>query len=247
MNSDLSAALDLVQGPVFRFAFALMLLGLMRQAIICLIEAAATRVMSGHTGAVMTRMRQRVVWRVMPHVLLRRHWSGGPGWEFYHVVLSLVYLVLRISAVLVPVFMVAHVYLWERVLGFAWPAMPGRLSDWLTITTIVCGLLVFLGRLYSPLLRKVEPVWSFVTPLFLIFPFTTGLLAMHPTYSPLSYQAVMLLHVLSATLAFVLVPFAGLLSFMHTPITRWVPEAGWRSAETERAASPAVKRETVAV
>jgi hypothetical protein len=151
--------------------------------------------------------------------------------------------------VLIPAFMVAHVYLWERGLGIGWPALPPGTADTISFVTIAAGLLVFLGRLYSSVLRKVEPAWSFLSPLILIAPFVTGVFAMHPTWSPFAYQTVLLLHVITACLVFVLLPFARLLSFMHTPVTRWIPQAAWHytppAEEIERTETTTPAREMV--
>ena len=130
--------------------------------------------------------------------------------------------------------MVAHVYLWERALGVSWPSLSAAVGEAISLITIGAGLVVFLGRLYSPLLRQTEPVWSFTTPLILILPFITGVLAAHPTWSPISYPVMLLLHILSACTVFVLLPFAGLLSFMHCSIARWIPQAAWREVRPQR-------------
>jgi hypothetical protein len=242
MDSDLRPALEFVQGPVFRFAFALMVLGLLRLAIMNLAEAVSAYVLTPDRRTVYVKVRQRIVWFVFPHYILRYFYVTSTSWSVYHLALSVCSLVFRLGAVVVPAFMVAHVYLWERGLGVSWPSLPPGAGDAIAFVTIGAGFVVFLGRLYSPLLRKTEPAWSFLTPLILILPFCTGVLAMHPTWSPISYQVMMLLHVLSACVVFVLLPFTGLLSFMHCSITRWVPKAAWRATllkdepENERAA-----------
>ena len=229
MNSDVTSILEFVQGPVFRFAFALMVFGLLRLASMNFAEAASAWLVAADRGERSApNSGQRIVWFLFPHMLLRHVRDDGGGWSAYHLALSVCSLVFRLGAIIVPCFMVAHVYLWERALGISWPSLPPGTGDAISFVTIGAGLVVFLGRLYSPLLRKTEPAWSFLTPLILILPFITGVLAMHPTWSPIRYQVMLLLHVLSACLVFVLLPFAGLLSFMHCPITRWVPRAAWR-------------------
>lgn len=235
MNTDVSAALEFVQGPVFRFAFALMLLGFLRIVLIASTEWAAAWLVANDRTTVRAKLVRRLLWLVMPHLLLRQVWTGGFGWSLYHLGLTFFSFVFRVGAVIVPAFMVAHVYLWERGLGISWPALPPGMGDAISVVTILAGVVVFLGRLYSPLLRKTEPAWSFLTPLILILPFITGVLAMHPTWSPIRYQVMLLMHVLSACLVFILLPFARLLSFMHCPIVRWVPEAAWRGVPSTTA------------
>lgn len=227
MNSDLYTALDFFQGPVFRFSFALMVLGFLRNALMGMTEMAAAFLVAKDRGAVWIKVGQRLLWFLFPHVLLKPMAGNRRGWSAYHFLLSIVSLVFRLGAVIIPAFMVAHVYLWERGLGIGWPALPPGTADTISFITIGAGLLVFLGRLYSSVLREIEPAWSFLTPLILIAPFVTGVFSMHPTWSPLAYHTVLLLHVITACVVFVLLPFAHLLSFMHTPITRVIPEAAW--------------------
>ncbi len=243
VNADWSATLDLAQGPLFRFAFALMVLGFLRLALIGISEAVTARLLSADTQAFRSKLNQRLLWFIVPHIVLRQA-TGKSERPLYHWALSFFSFIFRMGAVIVPAFMVAHVYLWERGLGISWPSLPPRIGDQISLMTILAGVIVFFGRLYSPLLRRTEPAWSFITPLILISPFVTGVLAVHPTWSPVSYQVIMLLHVLSACLVFVLLPFARLLSFMHCPITRWVPAAAWRNVPLntpEEAASKVVR------
>ncbi|HOJ72518.1 MAG TPA: hypothetical protein PLL65_01210 [Phycisphaerae bacterium] len=249
MNSDLSSTLEFFQGPVFRFSFALMVLGFLRHALIGGIEMASAFLMATDRKEVWAKLGQRILWFLFPHVLLQPMGAGIRGWSIYHTLLSVVSLVFRLGAVIIPAFMVAHVYLWERGLGISWPALPPGTADAISFVTIVAGFLVFLGRLYSSVLRKVEPAWSFLSPLILIAPFVTGVLAMHPTWSPFAYETVLLLHVITACLVFVLLPFARLLCFMHTPVTRWVPQAAWHytpaAEEIERTPTTTPAREMV--
>jgi hypothetical protein len=245
MNSDLTSALEFVQGPVFRFAFALMVFGFLRLAIMNSAEAVSAYLMAIDRRGVRLKVWQRIVWFLFPHVILKHFYVTSAAWSAYHVGLSICSLVFRLGAIIVPAFMAAHIYLWERGAGISWPSLPPETGDAIAFLTIGAGLIVFLGRLYSPLLRKTEPTWSFLTPLILILPFVTGVLAMHPTWSPISYQVMLLLHVLSACTVFVLLPFAGLLSFMHCSITRWVPKAAWRALPPQGESAPAEAAETV--
>lgn len=242
MNTDWSATIEFVQGPVFRFAFALMVLGFLRWALIAASETIAAFLLTRNRGGFSEKLKQRILWFLAPHIVLCAARGEKEG-SLYHCGLAFFSFIFRMGAVIVPAFMVAHVYLWERGLGISWPSLAPAAGDKISFITIAAGLVVFLGRLYSPLLRKTEPAWSFITPLILIAPFITGVLAMHPTWSPVSYQVMLLLHILSACLVFVLLPFARLLSFMHCPITRWVPQAAWRNlpaaeATTDRTAVP---------
>lgn len=153
--------------------------------------------------------------------------------EAYHKFVITLSIIFRFGALAIPAFMVAHVYLWERLLGTAWPSIPARISDVMSVVTVVAGVGVFLGRIYSPMIRAIDPPWAFLKPLILLVPFLTGLLAMHPTWSPAEYHVTMLLHVVSAAVVFIMIPFARMLSFLHRPIDEVLPELAWPADESE--------------
>lgn len=247
MNTDVTATLEFVQGPILRFSFALMVLGFARLVLIGGAEAAAARLMTADRATFRAKVGQHLCWWLAPHLVLKPVWTGGASWSIYHLGLAGFSLVFRLGTVIIPAFMTAHASLWEKTLGIRWPALSPAVGDAISIVTILAGLVFFFGRLYSPLLRKTEPAWSFLTPLILIAPFVTGVLAMHPTWSPIRYPVMMLLHILSACVVFVLLPFARLLSFMHCPITRWVPQANWRYVPPAKARAATATPETVAV
>jgi hypothetical protein len=164
---------------------------------------------------------------MFPTLILHRAGYVRTGGRFlYHTFFSCVSLVFRACVILVPTFMVAHVYLWERALGIAWPAFPGKLADTLSYVTIVTGVLLFLGRVYSPVVRRLDPPWAFFKPLILLVPFVTGVLAMHPRWSPLDYHAIMLVHVLSASFVIAMLPFFRFFR-LHVRLADVMPETAW--------------------
>jgi hypothetical protein len=230
MHEAITLALRIAQGPVFRFAFALAVLGLARLALLGVSDIVAAYVTERDRAAFWRKVRLHALWWLFPSVVLSgvRPFRSSASYT-YHVALNAVSLLFRTLLVILPTFMVAHVYLWERALGVSWPALPGGLADGLAILTIVCGATLFLGQVYSPVLRALEPTWSFFKPLLLLVPFLVGTLARHPTWSPLDYDVVMLLHVLSAAAVLALLPLARLLVSLHTRLEQLLPEAAWRA------------------
>jgi hypothetical protein len=228
VNENVLHALGFAQGPVFRAAFALLVFGVLRSAVLAMSDAVAAYLVLENKRVFWRKLWMRVVWAVFPSVVLRqaRPTLSRAG-RLYHTALCWLSLVFRVGAILVPTFMVAHVYLWERALGVQWPALPGKLADTLAVITIVAGLTLFFGQLYSPVLRRLQRPWTFFKPLILILPFLTGYLAMHPRSSPLDWHFVMLVHVLSACLAFVMIPFGRLLAFVHPRLADAFPEMAW--------------------
>jgi hypothetical protein len=239
MHDAISFGLRLAQGPVFRCAFALAVLGLLRLAVLGLSDVVAAYVTDSDRGAFRRKIRQHALWWFFPsRVLSQTGAFRSRALYAYHVGLFGTAVLFHTLVVLLPIFMVAHVYLWERGLGIAWPSFPGDVADVLALLTIVSGVALFLGRVYSPVLRALEPAWTFFKPLLLLVPFLTGVLARHPTWSPLDYQVILLIHVLSAATVLALLPFGRLLSSIHTRIGTLIPSAAWRSGPGSTVVAP---------
>lgn len=236
MNPTVLSLLELVQGPLFRATLALLVLGTLRNWIFAVSDTCGAYIAMQDKPAFWRKLRLRLTWHLTPSLLLKRVHPEAVHYQAYHITLCCLSMVLRVGAIIIPTFMLAHVYLWERGLGVSWPALPGAVSNIGAMITIGAGILLFFGRLYSPVLREIEPTWAFTKPLILVAPFLTGFLTMHPRLSPFSWHFVMLLHMSSACLVFVMVPFGRLLSCMHPRVTEVLPEAAWLPA-TESAAS----------
>lgn len=239
MDASILVALRIAEGPVFRFALGLAILGLARNALLSLSDITAAYLAERDRAALRRKFGLRIMWLLFPTLIFHRAGYLRTGGQFlYHAFFSTVSLAFRLFAILVPVFMVAHVYLWEQALGISWPAFPGTLADTLSYATIVTGLLLFLGRVYSPTLRQVEPAWAFFKPLIMLVPFVTGVLAMHPRWSPIDYHAIMVVHVFSASAVIAILPFARLFS-LHVGLEQLLPEAAWNpTAPAPRASAP---------
>lgn len=233
MGEELRELLHFTQGPVFRFAFAMLILGCLRSAWIAASDASAAFLIIPDRREFWRRLRLRTLWPLFPTVVIRRvRGETSRGLDAYHTFLAFLSIVFRFSVLVIPAFMVAHVYLWERALGASWPSIPAWISDIFSIIAVLAGLGLLIGRIYSPLIRSIDPVWAFFKPLILLIPFVTGLLAMHPTWSPANYHVTMLLHTAAAAAIFIMIPFARLLSFLHPPIEDVLPELAWpREAE----------------
>ncbi len=221
--------LDLAEGPLFRVAFSLLVLGLLRAGAFAVADLIGGWLTALDGREFAGKLGWRLLWWFFPARVLRQVFPGQtPGDRIYLSLVGAAATVFRVGVVLVPTFMLAHVYLWERAFGQSWPAWPGPVADGLTLVTMSAGLVAFFGRLYSPLLRRVEPPWAFLKPLLLLLPFVTGYLSMHPTMFSLDYYVLRLAHVLSAELVFVLIPFARLLMPLHPRLVDLLPAVAWR-------------------
>jgi nitrate reductase gamma subunit len=145
---------------------------------------------------------------------------------------------MHVGIILVPVFLIDHIVLWEQFLGVRLPALGRGTADILTLLTIACGLLLLILRVFFARHRMVSrPMDCFLLALVVI-PFLSGYLAGHPGVNPFPWNAMMLTHLLSAELLFVLTPFTklahvALFFFDRISAVHWQlrPGAGEKVAE----------------
>jgi len=195
----MESMITFARGPLFALTFGIMILGLGRLVLL------QVHLLVGRKGR---RLRQapwrRIARESLSWALPTSHLIPGT------VLFSSASFLLHVGLIVVPIFLLDHVALWERWLGVNLPAIGRGLADVLTVTTLVC-LLVMLGcRTFIPRQRAVSQPVDYLLLLLIMIPFTTGFLALHPGMNPFSWELVMLLHLLSAELLFVLVPFTKL-------------------------------------
>jgi nitrate reductase gamma subunit len=214
----LEAWIEFGRGPLFRLSFAVMILGLLRVLILTLagmIEA--YRQNPDKLVPWKERARNTIAW-LFP---IRRLWTKRP-------VYGSASFLFHIGLILVPLFLAAHVLLWKQSVGFAWPSIPQKLADWLTLVVIVTGLGLFLGRLLHPGGRKISRHQDYMWLLLLVIPFATGYICSNAMVGPKTYQGVMLLHIYSADLILVMIPFTKIAHCVLAPLSQFVTGIAWK-------------------
>lgn len=209
--------LEWARGPIFRFALGVLLLGLARVIIL--------------TGAGMVRAYYRAG---DPRLPFRALAVAALQWLFpvkqmrNRLAYSLTSMLFHVGLILTPMFLGAHIMLWERGIGLRWPGMGQHLADSLTLLTVLAGIGLIIGRAAHPVSRALSRFEDFALPPLLLIPFVTGFLAMHQDLHSLSYDGVMLAHALSADLILILIPFTKLAHCVLLPALPIVSELGWR-------------------
>jgi nitrate reductase gamma subunit len=143
------------------------------------------------------------------------------------VVFSVTSFVFHIAVIVVPVFLAGHVDLWHRGTGLSWPTVSNQTADILTIIAVVTGLALVIQRAAASSTRALSRFQDYALPLLIILPFASGFLMMHPLWSPVSYEGLFLVHMMSANLIFILVPITKLSHISIFPLTRIVSELAW--------------------
>jgi nitrate reductase gamma subunit len=208
--------IDFARGPLFALTFGVMVLGLLRLLVIqvyTLVTAKGRRLRNAPWRKI---FKETLSWAVPYRHLIR-------GARLF----SLASFVSHIGLIIVPLLLVDHIVLWEGLLGVGLPAIGGVLADTLTLVTIACLLLLLGCRVFVRRHRAVSRPIDYGLLLLLILPFTAGFLASHPGVNPLRWEVVMLVHLLSAELLFVLVPFTKLAHIVLFAFDR-ISEVHWQ-------------------
>ncbi len=214
----MNAALEFARGPLFVACFLLMVLGLSRLVFLRVYEyrRAWRRASRDHFpfGRVLRDMGQWLV--PVTHIYRASPMIGVLSFLFH------------IGVILVPIFLAEHVLLWERGTGVGWVTLPRAVAEALTILAIVTGLGLLGFRTFQAAARFMSRPTDYLLVLLLLIPCVSGFLASHPEWNPFSYQATMLVHVLTGDLVLALMPFTKLSHAALFPFERVSAEVYWR-------------------
>jgi len=122
-------------------------------------------------------------------------------------VFSLVIFVFHVCLLAVPLFLSAHIMLWEEAFGVHLWSMPDKWTDILTIIFIACAIFLFVRRVVRPEVRILTTAWDYILLVLTTLPFVTGFLAYHQ-WGP--YKVMLILHILIAEILLILIPFSKL-------------------------------------
>ena len=208
--------IEFARGPLFLFAFVFMALGLLRRAVL--------------TGFDVVRAMHRAGDKILPKKSLAwatLKWLVPIGKLNSRPVQSLSSFSFHVAILIVPLFLSGHILLWERTLGFGWPAIHNTIADWLTLVAIATALLLVVLRATSRATRSLSRPQDYIIPLLVILPFASGYLLMHPALNPFAHNGTLLFHALSADLVLFLMPITKLSHAALIPSVQIVSEVGW--------------------
>ncbi len=214
----MESLIDFARGPLFRFSFIIMLLGLARVIFLDLFGAYTAYRKAGD--------------KTMPWKLII---SRGLEWLFpikriahNRPIYSIISVLFHVGLILVPIFLFAHIQLWKSGIGLSWPALPHQWAYWLTISTILFATLLLIGRIFNRTSSFLSRKQDFLWPLLLLIPFITGFICSHMVISPGNYQLFMLIHILSADLIFILLPFTKIAHCVLMPLSQIICVLAWK-------------------
>jgi len=191
--------IDFAKGPLFTVTFLIMILGLGRLVVIQL-----HLLIAGKGRRLRNAPWKKIATETMSWVFPVRHLIRGT------VFFSLASILFHVGAIIVPVFLADHVVLWEDFLKIDLPSIGRGAADFFTLLTITCLFLLLAWRTFVGRVRSMSRAIDYVLLLLILLPFSSGFLASHPGVNPFPWEVMMLIHLLSAEVLFVLVPFTKL-------------------------------------
>jgi len=103
----------------------------------------------------------------------------------------------------IPLFLGAHILLWEEAFGVSLWSLPDALADGMTLVLIAAAIFLYARRRIRPEVRILTRSWDYFLLVMTILPFLTGFLAYHQ-WGP--YEVLLILHILLGQLLLILIP-----------------------------------------
>ncbi len=147
------------------------------------------------------------------------HWIvpfATTNWK-RHPVLTIVTFAFHICLFLTPIFLLAHIILWDEAWRLSWWALPDGLADVMTLVVIAACIFFLVRRIILPEVQYVTAASDYLILLIVAAPFVTGFIAYHQWFH---YPFFLNLHILSGEIMLVAIPFTRLSHMIFSVFTR---------------------------
>jgi nitrate reductase gamma subunit len=112
-----------------------------------------------------------------------------------------------------------HIKLIQELTGLSWPNLPAQFIDATAVVTLATMLLVLVGRINNPVKRFLSTFNDYAAWALTFLPILTGFLA--TKHLLFSYTWMLALHILSAELLLIFIPFTKLIHVFTLWGSRW--------------------------
>lgn len=206
------------RGPLFRLTFAIMVFGLARILFLDAWGAYKAYRKTGDKKMPWKLIANRTFEWIFPvkRVLRNRH------------IYSIFSILFHVGLIIVPIFLFAHINLWKSSVGISWAALPYWWAFGLTVSTMFFAMCLLIGRMAIKSIHSLSRAEDYFWLVLLLLPFVTGLVCANLNISAASYQFFMLVHVLSADLIFVLIPFTKIAHCVLAPFSQIIDALAWK-------------------
>lgn len=122
-------------------------------------------------------------------------------------VFAVVFYAFHVCLLAVALFLRAHNVMWHEAFGVSLPSLPDSVADMLAIICVIAAMFLLLRRIVRPEVRILTSAWDYSLLILTALPFVTGILAYHQIGPK---QLALILHILSAEILLVVIPFSKL-------------------------------------
>ena len=134
-----------------------------------------------------------------------------------HPVVTVFTFLFHLCLLFVPVFLLAHVVMWQYYHDISFWSPPEWLTDLMTLMVVTGCIFFGIRRAVRHEVRYVTSVTDWVILAIVALPYLTGFLAYHQI-GP--YKHMIILHILSGEVMLAAIPFTRLSHMLFTPFTR---------------------------
>jgi len=212
----MDAWLELARGPLFRFALAIFVLGLLRHVVMTILSIRNALKQAGDKKLPIPAIRKATIRWVFPTRAYNENKTFSVASVVFHA-----------GVILAPLFLATHIAMIERSTGLSWFHLPNLLVDVLTLAAITGIAIMLYLRMSTPQGRALSRGQDLGLLVLIGMLFLSGFLAMHPSLNPIPFEFTLLLHILFADVALFVTPFTKLVHIALMPATQYVSEVGW--------------------
>jgi hypothetical protein len=208
--------LTIAGSPIFRFAAALLVLGLLRLALLTVWEMRQAVLRAGDRRIPYGRILREILGWSLP--LARAH-RTRPMYSYASFIFHL-------GLLPAGLFLNNHIDIVQANFGLGWAALARPVLDVLTLAAILGGGYLLLHRVYVESSRKLSQTTDYLLLALILAIFTSGYLAGRP-WNPIPYEGLMLFHTLGGILLLVVIPFTKIAHCILYPLVRMGTEVAW--------------------
>ncbi|HPI20508.1 MAG TPA: hypothetical protein PKY56_09070 [Candidatus Kapabacteria bacterium] len=211
--------LNFAKGPLFRFSFAIMILGLIRLFALTIINGLSAKSKAKDKAIPKFYVKKMTLGYIFPIRAFRK--------KPIYAAISIIF---HFGLLLTPILLVDHNLLFDSSIGFSLLgiSISKGVADLLTIITVISALLLLTLRLSNEASRFLSRKQDFLWLILLIVPFATGLVCAQIAVNPSTYNFFMLIHILSGCAIFILIPFTKIAHCVLLPLGQWITARAWK-------------------
>ena len=136
-----------------------------------------------------------------------------------NICLVLVSIIFHLCLIMTPIFVLGHNVMLDTAFGISFISLPEQDTDIMTKFVLAGALMFIMRRLLLRRVRIISTVNDYLLLLIAVAPFVTGFMVYHHV---LSYNTIILLHILSGELMLVTIPFSKFFHMVFFFVSRFM-------------------------